>query len=202
MTLALSATTVWTYNPHGNLRSGEKVLNQQKMNNFLQGVEKRAYRMAYIATQQRDDALDIVQDAMIRLTHKYGHKPESEWSPLFYRILHNRILDWHRRRRGHNRWFSWFTHNEDEEPYALDQHYPDITDNPADRNQGQRAIETLDKALHQLPLRQQQAFLLRAWEGLSVAETAQVMGCSEGSVKTHFSRASNTLKEKLEGQWP
>lgn len=177
-----------------------------KMDAFLASVERRAFRMARIATGNTDDALDIVQDAMFGLVRKYGHKPETVWKPLFYRILNSRINDWYRRTRVRQRWQQWFGRSVASDPDANEnpvEQLPDPAgDNPADRVVIDSASRALDKALHRLPQRQQQAFLLRAWEGLSVKETAKAMGCSQGSVKTHYSRALLTLRVQLEEHWP
>lgn len=174
------------------------------LDNFLASVEKRALRMATISTGNPDEALDIVQDAMMKLASRYGSRDPSQWPPLFYRILQNGITDRHRRRGWHKHWQQWFGHSDDEGDTLdvvdtlPDQHSP----HPDKQLQEEQAIDALSKALEQLPLRQQQAFMLRLWEGLDVAATATAMGCSQGSVKTHYSRAVHTLREKLEGNWP
>jgi RNA polymerase sigma-70 factor (ECF subfamily) len=179
----------------------ERVRNGRRaMDEFLKSVERRAFRMAQIATGSREEALDIVQDAMLRMVSRYGKRPAEEWKPLFYRILHNRIRDWHRRNRVRTRWRVWLGRRHDEtvagDPLA------NIADEkagtPADHLLGGETRRALDKAIGALPLRQQQAFLLRAWEGLSVAETARAMGCSQGSVKSHYSRSITNLRRVLE----
>jgi len=172
------------------------------LDRFLAGVERRALRMAEFATGSRDEALDIVQDAMLVLVRRYGRHGEGDWPPLFHRILQSRILDWHRRRKVRNRWLAWLgpDADDDEDPLAA---LPDPrARRPEDELGNTRAGAALEEALQRLPLRQQQAFLLRTWEGLDVAETAAAMGCSEGSVKTHYSRAVHTLRELLEDHWP
>ena len=164
--------------------------------------------MAVIATGNREDALDVVQDAMLKLAQKYSDRGQQEWGGLFHRILQNTILDWHRRQKVRNSWRSFLEltglrKNTDEidstpgtgEPNEF---RPAADNNPALKLINERTIEALDSALNRLPLRQQQAFLLRIWEGLSVEETAAAMECSPGSVKTHLSRALNTLREQLE----
>lgn len=179
---------------------------REKMDAFLALVERRAFRMARIATGNTDDALDIVQDAMFGLVRKYGHKPENHWKPLFYRILNSRINDWYRRTRVRNRWRQWFggsvASDGDVDENPVEQLSDPAGDNPANQVEIDSASQALDVALQQLPKRQQQAFLLRAWEGLSVKETANAMGCSQGSIKTHYSRALKTLREQLEDHWP
>ncbi len=172
------------------------------MERFLANVERRALRIAEVAVGNRDDALDLVQEAMFGLVKKYSHKPEAQWGALFYRILQNRIRDWYRRTQSSRRLFGWFSSkwDDDEDPV---QQSPDTEtlqpDAVVNQEQTMHRIEQLMKAL---PLRQQQAFLLRAWEGLSVTETAFAMRCSEGSVKTHYSRAIHRLREQLEEHQP
>lgn len=171
------------------------------MDAFLKSVEKQAYRIALIGTRQPDDALDIVQESMTKLVVKYANKPEGELKALFYRILHNQIKDFQRRRAVRSRWFSWLTEDDGEEDPL--QKVPDPNEQgPEHKLKVSGAFAELELALKGLPFRQQQAFLLRTWEELSVAETAQVMRCSEGSVKTHYSRALARLREKLGDHWP
>jgi len=176
--------------------------NRQALDRFLASVEKRAFRMAEIATSNPDQAMDIVQDAMLSLVKNYSHKSEADWGPLFHKILQSKIRDRYRRSRTYNKVFSWLRtgHDDDEN----DKHDP--IQQAADRvaltpdssaNKEQLMDVTLD-AIRQLPLRQQQAFLLRAWEGFDVKETAKAMGCSQGSVKTHYSRATKALRQTLE----
>lgn len=172
------------------------------MASFLASVEHKAYRMALYALKQRDDALDAVQDAMLQLVQNYGGRPESEWPPLFHRILQNRIQDGHRRKRWTRLLTPWRHESDDSGMPATDA----LTDHSqlpqSERLQQERAMARLQKALQGLPLRQQQAYLLRHWEGLDVKETAQAMACSEGSVKTHLSRALTVLKKELAEDWP
>ena len=180
--------------------------NPRELERFLASVERQAFRMAQIATGSKEDALDIVQDAMFGLVKGYAAKPPEQWQPLFYRILQSRIRDWYRRNSVRNRWRVWLTargasqDEQQEDPLAA---MPDLTGNdPADEVAGRDSIVVLEAALKTLPLRQQQTFLLRAWQGMTVAETATAMKCSAGSVKTHYARAIKTLRKKLEGQWP
>ncbi|MDJ0811881.1 MAG: RNA polymerase sigma factor [Desulfobacterales bacterium] len=173
-----------------------------RLDTFLAGVEKRAYRMAQMATGDREEALDIVQDAMLGLSSRYAHKTEAEWRPLFYRILQNRIRDWRRRHIVRTRWRTWLGFaGDDDSEREIDriQQVPDHQYRPDDAAMRGLAMDALDQALGGLPLRQQQAFLLRAWEGLSVDETARAMSCSKGSVKTHYHRAIKRLRHLLEG---
>lgn len=169
---------------------------------FLAGIERRAYRMAVVATNSPDDALDIVQDSMMGLVQRYANRDADEWQALFYRILHSRINDWYRRHAVRRCWRQWLggADSADGDPIAA---LPDHgSADPAAALGRQHAIETLDRALRQLPRRQQQALMLRLWEGMSVAETACAMACSEGSVKTHYSRAIHTIRGLLEDHWP
>lgn len=167
------------------------------LDRFLAGVEKRAFHMARIATGNEDDALEIVQDAMLKLAQRYGDRGEEAWGPLFQRILQSRIRDWYRRSSVRNRLRIWFSRAEGEDD-PLENRPGRHTEEPLAQLQSERFGSELERALNQLPNRQQQAFLLRAWEGLSVEETAAAMGCSSGSVKTHYSRAVHTLRKQLE----
>ena len=180
--------------------------SSRAMDLFLASVERRAFRMAQIAVANTEDALDIVQDAMLELVKRYADKPQSNWKPLFYRILMSRIRDCYRRRSVRNRWRSWLqsVRREDSatEPDPMEALPAPAQSNPDTRVIVRDAMAALDKAVQALPLRQQQAFLLRAWEGFSVRETATAMSCSEGSVKTHYSRAIHTLRNQLGDHWP
>jgi RNA polymerase sigma-70 factor (ECF subfamily) len=170
---------------------------------FLKDVEMRAYRIALMGVRDRDEALDIVQDAMIRLAKGYSNRPMTEWSALFYRILQNRIRDHQRRRTVRNRVMSWMGHgpsgnSADDLPDPVETAPDPARDaDPAHRLMLADAGEALERAIAALPRRQQEAFLLRAWEGMDVAETARAMGCSQGSVKTHYSRAVHALRAQL-----
>ena len=172
--------------------------SQQTLEQFLASIEQRAYRMAVIAIGDREEALDVVQDAMTRLVQKYADRGADEWPLLFHRILQNTIRDWYRRsklRNGLRQLFNW-QDNDDDPIDSL----PDRMDVSPERSLGnQQDMAALERALQDLSLRQQQVFLLRAWEGLDVSQTAKAMGCSEGSVKTHYSRAVHSLREKLSG---
>jgi len=152
---------------------------------FLAEVEKRAYRMAVIATGSREDALDIVQESMFKLATVYHEKASSEWAPLFYRILQSKIRDWYRRNKVKNKFLRLFLVKQNEDGQDEVETIADPGNNQPDQVlKRSRAMSELDSALGQLPLRQQQALLLRLWEGLDVQQTADAMGCSSGSVKT------------------
>jgi RNA polymerase sigma-70 factor (ECF subfamily) len=176
---------------------------EQQLNRFLAEVERRALRIAEIAVRDRDEALDLVQDAMIRLVRNYSDRAGDEWAPLFYRILQNGIRDWHRRQKVRNRVMVWFGKGTaDDDDYDIIERAPDPAGRtPEAQVQASEALRRLEDAVHELPARQREAFMLRTFEGLDVAGTATAMGCSEGSVKTHYSRAVHTLREKLGDHW-
>ncbi|HHJ81014.1 MAG TPA: RNA polymerase sigma factor [Candidatus Tenderia electrophaga] len=171
------------------------------IDSFLAEVERRAYKMAYFAVNNRDDALDVVQEAMMKLVKRYGERSPEEWPPLFHRILQNQIQDYYRRSKVRSIIRSWFggsdEDDQNEETTALA-----VGPGPLQQNLNNQSIQRLDDVIKELPLRQQQVFLLRAWEGLNVKETAMAMGCSDGSVKTHYSRAIRRLREELGEHWP
>jgi len=177
--------------------------NPQRLDAFLLGAQARAVRIAEIATRSRDDALDIVQDAMLHLARAYGSRSPDEWAPLFHRILENKVRDWQRRQTVRNRIFFWrssVAEDEDEplmESLAPDLSVPDATE----RLMQAEALKRLELAMAELPDRQRQAFILRVWDGLSTEEAAVAMGCSDGSVKTHLSRALLALRNKLGEAW-
>jgi len=183
--------------------TGRVILDStQALDQFLAEVEKRAYRMAVIATGNREDALDIVQDSMLKLAQSYYKRNPEEWPPLFYRILQSKIRDWYRRNKVKNKWLRLFSVRKNEEGLDEIETITDPVNNQPDQSlANSRAILELDKALAELSLRQQQAVLLRLWEGLDVKQTAKTMSCSTGSVKTHYSRAVHTLREKLGDHW-
>lgn len=168
------------------------------MEAFLASVERRAWRVAEIALHDSDEALDAVQDAMMRLVRHYSGKPAEEWPPLFWGILRRRITDLQRRRTVRNRILVWTGRatNDDEDLPAWEA--PDLGPDPARALASRQAHAAMSKAIRALPRRQQQAFMLRVLEGLDVADTAKAMGCSAGSVKTHLSRAMDALRTQLE----
>ena len=186
--------------------SREHTLDQaRELDRFLKDVERRALRIAEIGIRDADEAHDIVQEAMIQLVRRYSARPPEEWKPLFYRILKNRVHDWQRRRAVRSRVIAWWTggvrEEGDETPDPIDNaEAPDA--DPSARLESEQAMTSLERALRRLPARQQQAFMLRTFEGLDVAATAQAMGCSEGSVKTHYFRAVQALRGELGEHWP
>lgn len=159
--------------------------------------------MAEIAVRNRDDALDLVQDAMIKLARRYADRDSAEWPPLFHRILQNGVRDYHRRRAVRNRVMVWFGRSEpDGDARDAIAAAPD----PGGRTPEQQletgaAMEELESAVSKLPARQREAFMLRALEGLDVRDTATAMGVTEGSVKTHYSRAVHSLRAALGEHW-
>jgi len=177
--------------------------NRQALDQFLAGVERRALRMAEYATGNIEDALDVVQDTMLKLAQSYAHRPPGEWGALFHTILQSRIMDWHRRSRVRSRWRTWLGSPRDgDDARDLIQSLPDPhPSGPMEGVSDEELAVALEMAVRGLPPRQQQAFLLRAWEGLDVAQTAQAMRCSQGSVKTHYSRAVHTLRRLLQDHW-
>jgi len=176
---------------------------EQQLGQFLAEVERRALRIAEIGVRDRDEALDLVQDAMIKLVRNYSGRQKEEWTPLFYRILQNGVRDWHRRQGVRNRVMVWKQKAKSEDnDYDVVATAPDPAGRAPDEElQNAEAMEDMEAAVYELPKRQQEAFMLRTFEGLDVAGTAVAMGCSEGSVKTHYSRAVHTLRDKLGEHW-
>jgi RNA polymerase sigma-70 factor, ECF subfamily len=186
---------------HGDvdLTDSEEKTRSRALNQFLAGVELKAFKIAQAALRHEDDALDAVQDAMLQLARAYAKRPAQEWKPLFYRILENRIRDLQRRRTVRGRVIAWLPFRgdaDDEEPDPIAQ-APSPEPQPPRRLELDQAVGALERALGELPRRQRQAFLLRALEGMDVAQTAAAMGCSQGSVKTHYFRALQALRAQL-----
>lgn len=179
----------------------QALASAQEISDFLSQVEKRAYRQTAFAVRDDHAALDIVQDAMFKLAEKYANKPIDEYPMLFQRILQNTTRDFWRRQKVRQLWtslFSSFTPQDDEDYDPLES--IDVEGgsiDPAQSLEQSQTMRLIEKALGRLPTRQREAFVLRYWEELDVAETAAAMGCSEGSVKTHCSRAVSALSETL-----
>ena len=171
---------------------------EMALDGFLASVERRGFRMAELALGHREDALDAVQDAMIAFLG-YRERPQSEWPALFFSVLRSRITDRHRRNSVRRRVLAVFGVRDDEDAGddAIVQ-FADAAPGPAETDERQRAWKALGLALRALPRRQREAFLLRELQGLSGAETAAAMGCSEGSVKTHLFRAQAALRAQLD----
>ena len=199
------ATLAAVYNTPAASR-GETLLNDttaearpRALNDFLASIELKAFKIAQAGLRNEDDALDAVQDAMLQLARAYADRGAEEWKPLFYRILENRIRDMQRRRTVRGRVIAWLPfrgEDDEDEPDPIAQ-APSPEPQPVRRLELDEAVGALEKALGGLPRRQQQAFLLRTLEGLDVAATAAAMGCSEGSVKTHYFRAVQALRAQL-----
>lgn len=171
------------------------------LNGFLRQIEASAFRIALVSVRDRDEALDIVQDAMMRLATRYARKPAAEWKPLFYRILKNRIRDWGRRRAVSRRFMSFFSGRDGEDDDRVAAAPGPGSDDPEVAAQGNEAMAALEAALDALSDRQREVFMLRNFENLDVAGTALAMGISDGSVKTHYSRAVARLRELLGAHW-
>ncbi|WP_354521721.1 RNA polymerase sigma factor [Lysobacter enzymogenes] len=162
---------------------------------FLAGLGTRAFRFAELGLRHREDALDAVQDAMMKMLG-YRERPPQEWTPLFWSILRSRIVDVQRRRAFRLRWLLPAARGDDDAPADWADDGPD----PQRTHDGREAYGRLAQALQKLPRRQREAFSLRVLEELDVATTARAMGCSEGAVKTHLSRAREALQRQLE-EW-
>lgn len=184
---------------------GEKLASRSELAAFLEGAERRAFKQSVFAVRDEEAALDIVQDAMLRLAERYGDRPAAELPPLFQRILQNAIRDWYRRQKVRSLWVTLLSSltpsREDEDQDPLDSLRPaegsDPGERPQERLERKQVIEIINEEVSKLPPRQREAFLMRYWEELDVAETAKAMGCSEGSVKTHCSRAAHALAAAL-----
>lgn len=170
------------------------------MEAFLMDIEKRAYHMAFFACGTHADALDLLQDSMIKLVTNYKERPSNEWKPLFYKILQNRIRDWHRHQKVRNLVFFWKSNTLDDETEVFSSQVDYSNQLATPDKEFEKSAQQTAALIHlkQLSAKQQQCFLLRSWEGLSVAHTAEAMGCSQGSVKTHYSRAVTKLKSLME----
>lgn len=179
--------------------------DSQELSDFLAQVERRAFKQAVFAVRNDQIALDIVQDAMLKLAENYAQRPAGEFPMLFQRILQNTIRDHFRRQKVRNLWTTLFSSfsspdNSDDEYDPLEtlnsveDHGQNDPQNEVERSE---TLAIIESALQKLPLRQREAFILRYWEDMDVAETASVMGCSEGSVKTHCSRAVHALAAVL-----
>jgi len=181
----------------------------KELSDFLENVERRAFKQAIYAVRKDESALDIVQDAMIKLAEKYGDKPAAELPMLFQRILQNTIHDYFRREKVRNTWISLFSSigsdTDIQDDFDLLENYSpeegtQASESSADKVERNQVLAIIDEEVQKLPTRQREAFLMRYWEDMDVAETAAMMGCSEGSVKTHCSRATHTLAKALQAR--
>jgi len=185
--------------------------SRQEMADFLESVERRAFRQAVYAVRNEDAALDIIQDAMLRLAQRYGDKPAAELPMLFQRILQNAITDHFRREKVRNLWTTLYSalspggySEESNEHDVLETIQAPavgkVFETGAERVERTQVLAIIEQELERLPARQREAFLMRYWHDMDVAETALAMGCSEGSVKTHCSRATHTLAAALQAR--
>ena len=201
-----------TITERGNRFQPEKarifaLASQRELSDFLTAVERRAFKQAMFAVHNEESALDIVQDAMMKLAEKYGDRPAEELPMLFQRILQNTIRDYYRRSRVRSMWttlLSALSPGDDEDHDPLEtfgsesgSYSPQLPEEQLEQTQ---VLAIIEKEIQSLPARQREAFLLRYWEDMDVATTAAAMGCSEGSVKTHCSRANHTLAAALKAK--
>jgi RNA polymerase sigma-70 factor (ECF subfamily) len=177
---------------------------REELSDFLASVERRAFKQAQFAVRDADGALDIVQDAMFKLSQSYGDRPAPEFPLLFTRILQNTIHDYFRRQKVRSTWITLFSalggkDDEDFDPLETleSQVGTEQAESAADKIERGQTIAIIEEEISRLPARQREAFVMRYWEDMDVAETAAAMGCSEGSVKTHCSRATHTLARAL-----
>jgi RNA polymerase sigma-70 factor, ECF subfamily len=184
-----------------------RMASDKELADFLAGVERRAFKQTVYAVRDDDAALDIVQDAMIKLAEKYGDRPPAELPLLFQRILQNATHDYFRRQKVRNTWVSLFSslaNSDDDEFDPLEtieaQDGSPGAESGEERLAREQILQLIDEEIQRLPARQREAFLMRYWEDMDVAETAAAMGCSEGSVKTHCSRATHTLAQALKAK--
>jgi RNA polymerase sigma-70 factor (ECF subfamily) len=179
--------------------------SESELTEFLKSVEKRAFKRSIYHVRNQESALDIVQDSMMKLAEHYGHKPVTELPMLFQRILSNCTLDWFRRQKVQNALFSnmsdFESANDDEDFNLLEaldaSSGSDLGESAESITDRAQTLRTIEEQVQQLPARQREAFLMRYWEEMDVAETAAAMGCSQGSVKTHCSRAVSALSQAL-----
>jgi RNA polymerase sigma-70 factor (ECF subfamily) len=195
--------------PQNNNSTGtnrkQPLATELELSDFLKSVEKRAFKRSVYHVRDDEAALDIVQDSMMKLAQHYGDKPAAELPMLFQRILSNTTLDWFRRRKTRNALFSNMSDFEsagDDGDFDLLETLEtstnsEGTESAQDATERAQILREIEVEIKELPGRQREAFLMRYWEEMDVAETAAAMGCSEGSVKTHCSRAVHALSKAL-----
>lgn len=179
-----------------------------ELSNFLKSVEKRAFKRSLYHVRNDESALDIVQDSMMKLAEHYGHKPVEELPMLFQRILSNSTLDWFRRNKTHRALFTNMSDFElpgDDGSFDLletvqSSNGPELGESTETQTERAQTLREIEVEIQELPARQREAFLMRYWEEMDVAETASAMGCSQGSVKTHCSRAIRALANALKAK--
>lgn len=185
--------------------------SEKELSDFLKSIELKAFKRSAYATRDDEAALDIVQDSMMRLAQKYGDHPAQEFPMLFNRILHNATMDWFRRQKTQNNWLSFFSAFQSQDPedghdssdpleFIDVNHEFSFLHNAEKLLERKETLKIIENEIEKLPTRQREAFLMRYWDGLDIAETAKIMGCSEGSVKTHCSRAASALAYALKKQ--
>ena len=195
---------------HADTKRGPTLASPSELSTFLESVERRAFKQAVFAVRDNEAALDIVQDAMLRLAEKYGDRPAQDLPLLFHRIMQNAIRDWYRRQKVRASKITPLStllggHAESDEHIdpldtLLAAEGQPGAESPPDRLERSQVVEILEQEISRLPPRQREAFLMRYWHELDVTETAHAMGCSEGSVKTHCSRAAHALAEVLKAR--
>ncbi|CBW75695.1 Specialized sigma subunits of RNA polymerase [Mycetohabitans rhizoxinica HKI 454] len=201
------ASQQFTFRASPAAPNSTRMASDKELADFLAGVERRAFKHVAYAVRDDDAALDVVQDAMIKLAEKYGERPAAELPLLFQRILQNATNDFFRRQKVRNTWVSLFSSlgNGDDDEFDVLETYEasdnaTAAENSAERLEREQVLALIDEEIQKLPARQREAFLMRYWEDMDVAETAAAMGCSEGSVKTHCSRATHALAAALKAK--
>ena len=182
--------------------------SDRELSDFLKSVEKRAFKRSVYHVRNDESALDIVQDSMLKIAEKYADRPAQELPMLFQRILQNTIRDWFRRSKVRSTWttlFSSFGSKDEEDDFDILESIPgdnsaNVPVSPSAQLEQSQLLKIIEGAVERLPTRQREAFMLRYWEELDVAETAEAMGCSQGSVKTHCSRAVASLSSILKAK--
>ena len=166
----------------------------QKLDDFFRDCQKQAYSIAYLSVNNKADSLDVVQNTMIAFIKYYKNKPDDQWKPLFYRVLQNKINDHF---RGKKSWFQLFSQPSEHEEDAVSPLQGEDHETPTDSYRSGEIIDQVSEAISHLPERQKQVVVYRLWQGFSVKETAKIMKVSQGSIKTHLSRALSQLKGQL-----